>query len=155
LGVISPEGAVDILIDAGGHGQGLLHGVRQDHPAGAEVVIFVVGVAQIHNGDAFAAGVDHLFQKNPNYMLAMEEGPYYATKVVTRYLTSLGGLKINENMQVLDTNEKAIKGLYAAGVDAAGVLYGDAYVDVDGAGFGWAFSSGRMAAMEAAATLAE
>jgi len=104
---------------------------------------------------ACAAGVDHLFQKNPNYMLAMEEGPYYATKVVTRYLTSLGGLKINENMQVLDTNEKAIKGLYAAGVDAAGVLYGDAYVDVDGAGFGWAFSSGRMAAMEAAATLAE
>ena len=34
----------------------------------------------------------------------------------------------------------------AAGCDAAAVIYGDAYVDIDGAGFGWAFASGRMAA---------
>ena len=49
-------------------------------------------------------------------------------------------------MSVLDENEREIEGLYAAGCDAAAVIYGDAYVDIDGAGFGWAFSSGRMAA---------
>lgn len=104
---------------------------------------------------ACEAGNDVVFQKDAKYMLKMEEGPYYATKVVTRYLTSLGGLKINENMQILDTNEQAIEGLYAAGLDAAGVLYGDAYVDVDGAGFGWAYNSGRMAAMEVAEKLSK
>lgn len=104
---------------------------------------------------ACEAGVDLLYQKDAKYLLPMQEGPYYAMKVVTRYLTSLGGLKINENMQILDENEQAIEGLYAAGVDAAGVLYGDAYVDIDGAGFGWAFNSGRMAAMEAARKLSE
>lgn len=93
-----------------------------------------------------ANGEDKIYKKDAEYLVALEKGPYYAMKLKTRYITSVGGLKIDENMSVLDDNEREIEGLYAAGCDAAAVIYGDAYVDIDGAGFGWAFTSGRMAA---------
>lgn len=95
------------------------------------------------------AGEDKIFKKDPACLVALEKGPYYAMQLKTRYISSIGGLKIDENMSVLDENEREIEGLYAAGCDAAAVIYGDAYVDIDGAGFGWAFTSGRMAAQAA------
>lgn len=104
---------------------------------------------------ACALGKDVIFKKNPAYLVALEEGPYYAMKTVTRYITSVGGLKVDERMSVLDMQEREIPGLYAAGCDAAGVIYGDAYVDIEGAGFGFAFVSGRIAAMSVAEELAQ
>lgn len=45
--------------------------------------------------------------------------------------STLGGIRINENMQVLDKDFNVIKeGLYAAGADAGG-MYGKAYVDFE------------------------
>ena len=97
-----------------------------------------------------ADGVDRIYHKDPDHMVALESGPYYAMRTVTRYITSIGGLKVDENLSVLNEQEQEIPGLYAAGCDAAGVIYGDAYVDIEGAGFAWAFTSGRMAARSAA-----
>lgn len=65
------------------------------------------------------------------------------------HYTSLGGIRIDRSFRVLDTNDKPIPGLYAAGVDVGG-LYGDTYgVWTSGHAFGWSAFSGRHAALEA------
>ena len=43
------------------------------------------------------------------------EGPYYAMQMHIRYYASLGGLHVNDDKQVLNTNQEAIPNLYAAG----------------------------------------
>lgn len=48
--------------------------------------------------------------------------PYYATRTYDYNLGALGGLKINTNAQVLDTNGEAIPHLYAAGQVAGGFM---------------------------------
>ena len=73
-----------------------------------------------------------------------EEGPYYALELVIRYYASLGGLHINENMQVLNTDQQPIDGLYAAG-EVVGGLEGDVYYG--GSLFGWAMTSGHNAGL--------
>ena len=73
-----------------------------------------------------------------------EEGPYYALELVIRYYASLGGLHINENMQVLNTSQEPIEGLYAAG-EVVGGLEGDVYYG--GSLFGWAMTSGHNAGL--------
>ena len=72
-----------------------------------------------------------------------EEGPFYALQMHIRYYASLGGLHINDNMQVLNTNQEAIPGLYAAG-EVVGGLEGDVYMGATL--FGWAVASGYDAA---------
>ncbi len=58
----------------------------------------------------------------------------------------MGGIKINERMEVLDKNDAVIPGLYAGGFDAGG-MYGDSYPIKGSSGLAssFAFSSGRIA----------
>lgn len=81
-----------------------------------------------------------------------EEGPYYALQMHIRYYASLGGLHINDGMQVLNVNQEAIPGLYAAG-EVVGGLEGDVYMG--GTLFAWAICSGHNAGAAAAAAIAE
>jgi flavocytochrome c len=68
-----------------------------------------------------------------------EEGRYYALEMSIRYSTALGGLCINDNMQVLNNSEKPVPGLYAAG-EVIGGVQGDLYLG--GSTFTWAMTSG-------------
>ncbi|MDO5299319.1 MAG: FAD-dependent oxidoreductase [Clostridia bacterium] len=81
-----------------------------------------------------------------------EEGPYYALQMHIRYYASLGGLHINDGMQVLNTKQEAIPGLYAAG-EVVGGLEGDVYMGATL--FGWAIASGYNAGNIASAAVAE
>ena len=98
---------------------------------------------------AIATGHDDAYAANTNRLVEVKEGPYYAVKYVARNLGTLGGIRINENMQVLDRDFNVIKGLYAAGADAGG-MYGKAYVDFEGGTLGFAYTSGRLAGEQAA-----
>ena len=63
----------------------------------------------------------------------------------TDYLDTIGGIKINEKMEVIGNKLKPIPGLFAAGV-ATGGWQADCYNDVmAGAASGFAFNSGRIA----------
>ena len=75
---------------------------------------------------------------------AMGDVPYYAVEMNLRYYATLGGLHINDNMQVLDTDGQPIQGLYAAGEVVGGVV-GDIYAP--GSLFGWAMTSGHNAGL--------
>ena len=55
----------------------------------------------------------------------LDTAPYYAIKVTAGVHHTMGGLKINTDAQVLDTNGSIIPGLYAAGETTGGVHGGN------------------------------
>jgi fumarate reductase flavoprotein subunit len=94
-------------------------------------------------------GRDDAFFKDPFYLRPLCQAPYYAIKGELVFLNTMGGLKINEFMEVIDTKGSAIKGLYAAGADT-GDWEPDTYCDnLSGTAFGFAVNSGRIAAENA------
>lgn len=65
----------------------------------------------------------------------IDKGPYYAVEKSPAVHHTMGGIEINENAQVLDTNGNVIEGLYAAGETAGGIhgsnrLGGNAIADI-------------------------
>lgn len=81
-----------------------------------------------------------------------EEGPYYALEMSVRYSTSLGGICIDNNMQVLNTSEQPVAGLYAAG-EVVGGCQGDLYLP--SSTFTWAMTSGVQVAKAVTADLSK
>lgn len=62
----------------------------------------------------------------PNPCVApVAKGPFYAVRLHIGDLGTFAGLQTNENAQVLDETGQPIKGLYAAGNDAASVMGGN------------------------------
>ena len=101
--------------------------------------------------DSCEKGVDEYLGKPAEYLTAMEEGPYYAVIGRTSELCTLGGLKINTDMEVISTEGNVIPGLYSAGVDCSGSLFHGVYVSYEGVTMGWTMTSGRLAGENAAA----
>jgi fumarate reductase flavoprotein subunit len=95
-------------------------------------------------------GRDPIFAKERVFLFPLRLPPYYAIKANSGILDTIGGIKINERMEILDKEDNPIPGLYAAGVVAGG-WQGDAYCAVtSGAASGFAVSSGRIAGENAA-----
>jgi fumarate reductase flavoprotein subunit len=97
-----------------------------------------------------AAGHDDLFAK-PARLLRPLTGPrYYAVKARTVCLGTKGGIRVNERLEVQDKKRLPIPGLYAGGLDAAG-MYGDSYPIRVSSGLSSAFAinSGRIAGRSA------
>jgi fumarate reductase flavoprotein subunit len=90
-------------------------------------------------------GYDAVFAKNREFMSPLRTPPYYAFLCECRINNTMGGIKINEKMEVLNQDDLPIPGLYAAGVDAGGWT-SDTYCSVEaGSAFGFALNSGRIA----------
>jgi len=95
-------------------------------------------------------GYDSTMGKNRVFMLPIRTPPFYAVKAKSGLLDTIGGIKINEKMEVLDSDDNPIPGLYAAGV-ATGGWEADCYCAVlSGAASGFAINSGRIAGENAA-----
>lgn len=93
------------------------------------------------------SGIDTDYGKSAEYLQPVKEGPFYAFKLAKAYYCTVGGLKVNTNNQVINTEGQPISGLYATGCDAGG-LYGSSY-DVGiaaGSQQGWTAHGGRTAA---------
>jgi fumarate reductase flavoprotein subunit len=91
-------------------------------------------------------GRDALFVKDPEYLVPLRTPPYYAMKCYARVGETLGGIKVNERMEILDTQGSVIPGAYAAGVIADGW---SSQTTCAGA-MGFAVHSGRIAGESAA-----
>ena len=62
----------------------------------------------------------------PNPCVApLENGPYYAIRLVIGDIGTFAGLVTDEKTRVLDADRQPIKGLYAVGNDAASVMGGN------------------------------
>lgn len=97
-----------------------------------------------------ANGEDEDFGKPAEYMIPVEGDTYFAIPMSPNSAATFGGLCINENSQVLDTNDQPIKGLYAAGEVAFSGLFGTEY-PCCGMAIGSAVYFGRIAGTNAAA----
>jgi fumarate reductase flavoprotein subunit len=95
-------------------------------------------------------GQDLDFGKNPAWMMAIENPPYYAARTGAALLVTLGGLKVNTKLQVLDTDLNIIPGLYAAGNASGGFFSNDYPCNIPGLTHGRAFTFGRLAGFNAA-----
>jgi fumarate reductase flavoprotein subunit len=94
-------------------------------------------------------GYDDEFAKNKKYLLPLRTPPFYAALGRQGFDVAIGGIKINHHMEVLNNNDNPIKGLYAIGNDAGGAQ-GDTYnFGLPGSSFGFALSSGFIAAENA------
>ena len=96
---------------------------------------------------------DPLFFKPAKFLRPVRKAPFYAINMAPSVLVSVGGIRVNGNLQVTDKQYKPIPGLYAVGLEASG-LYGDTYnLDVPGTANGFAHASGRVAARHVIKTL--
>ena len=109
----------------------------------------LAGTVARYNADV-AEGVDRAFFKRAgSAMTPLVEPPFYAAELRNAIICWTGtGLRINADCEVLDTNERRLPGLYAAG-ETVGSLHGDRYVG-GGGSFGPCIVFGRIAGANAA-----
>jgi len=88
---------------------------------------------------------DSLFMKDPRYLQPLRTPPYYVFKCVPSFHGTIGGIKINHHMEVLDQHDRPIPGLYAAGIDTGGWQSDTYCIALSGSAFGFAINSGRIA----------
>ena len=123
--------------------------------ATAEELAGLMGV----DGEAFDAqvarynelcskGVDEDFNKPAEYMVPLE-GELYAIELSPSITVTFGGLVTDLGSHVLDENNEAIPGLYAAGEVAFTGLFGDEYPSC-GLAIGSSVRYGRIAGINAA-----
>ena len=99
--------------------------------------------------NSFAGGYDADFIKAARYLRPITGDRFYVARHFPSGYGSLGGIKVNHKMQVLDTENKPIPGLYGCGTDTAGVFAGEYCFYNPGSTMSYALNSGRIAAMEA------
>jgi fumarate reductase flavoprotein subunit len=88
---------------------------------------------------------DPLFAKDRRYLLPLRTPPFYSVKSHVALCDAYGGIKIDERMQALDTEDNPIPGLYAAG-STSGCWESEAYCyRLTGHLVGFALNSGRIA----------
>jgi fumarate reductase flavoprotein subunit len=75
------------------------------------------------------AGEDEDFDKPAKDLIALETPPFYGATNAGWLLTTMDGLHINTDMQVLDKSGNVIEGLYAAG-DVAGGFFANCYPEL-------------------------
>jgi fumarate reductase flavoprotein subunit len=90
-------------------------------------------------------GYDEHFAKERRYLLPLTDAPFYAIKGLSVLLDTIGGIRINERMEVLDTQNDPIPGLYAAGVVTSGWESETYCSTLSASAFGFAINSGRIA----------
>jgi fumarate reductase flavoprotein subunit len=107
--------------------------------------------ASIEQYNSFCSqGYDETFAKERRWLLPLCRPPYYAIKCQAHILDTIGGIRINEYMEVLDNHDEPIRGLYAAGTATSGWQAETYCSDLSGSAFGYAINSGRIAGENAA-----
>jgi fumarate reductase flavoprotein subunit len=99
--------------------------------------------------NTYCTSEDNFFFKKHKYLKPFKGKKFYAARHFPAGYGSLGGVKINDNMEVLNAEGMKIPGLYACGTDACNI-YGDSYCFfLPGNTMSFAVNSGRMAGYNA------
>lgn len=137
-------------------------GVTMDHVPHASTIGELAGLIGVdaaaleatvaRYNELCAKGVDEDFGKPAQYMIPVEGDEYYAFRMTPGTSVTFGGLEIDVNGRVLDTQNQPITGLYAAGEVAFTGLF-DAEYPCCGMAIGSAVYYGRAAAQTATSGL--
>jgi fumarate reductase flavoprotein subunit len=107
--------------------------------------------ATIDTYNAYArAGLDQDFGKDPAFLKEVNQGPFYAVRMVPNIMGTIGGVKTRvETGEVLSTQGALIPGLYAAGENANRGFFNQVYMS--GGALAVASTTGKAAGAAAAA----
>jgi fumarate reductase flavoprotein subunit len=100
-------------------------------------------------------GHDEAFAKDAKFLMPLRTPPYYALRCCQSFHGTIGGIKINHHMEVLDKQGSPIPGLFAGGNDVGGWESKTYGIVLPGSAFGFALNSGRIAGERAVAYLRE
>ena len=92
-------------------------------------------------------GVDEEYGKEVHFLKAVKTAPFYAFEYVPSCWSTNGGVKVDSHLRAVDADNKAIPGLYVAGVDQ-GSVYSVPYYTNEGSSVGLAIGSGAYVADE-------
>lgn len=96
--------------------------------------------------ECVANGSDPLFGKNPLLLYPLDEGPFYAVRIISPIDNTYNGIRINTYFQALDQDlVPSIKGLYVAGMDSGG-YFTYPYSNFLGSSSSYCLTSGMLAA---------
>jgi fumarate reductase flavoprotein subunit len=102
--------------------------------------------ATVENYNTYCCrGHDQDFAKERRYLVPLISPPFYAIKGISAILDTIGGIRINAYMEVLDKQSRPIPGLYAAGVCTSGWESEIYCSDLSASAFSFAVNSGRIA----------
>lgn len=102
---------------------------------------------------ACEAGVDPL-GKSAEYLKPIKTAPFYGAQFFPSSYGTLGGIWVDEELQVMGTDDKPIAGLFSAGTDSC-TVYGDSYMFLlPGNTMGYSINTGRFAGESVTAYLA-
>ncbi len=98
-------------------------------------------------------GRDEVFAKGREYLTPLQKLPFYAVRAIAHCGETMGGIKVNERMEVLDRSGTLIPGLFAAGVITDGWMPQTYCTEMFGSACSYAINSGRIAGENAAGFL--
>lgn len=93
------------------------------------------------------SGVDEEYGKEAHFLKAVKTAPFYAFEYVPSCWSTNGGVKVDSHLRAVDKDNKAIPGLYVAGVDQ-GSVYSVPYYTNEGSSVGLALGAGAYVADE-------
>ncbi|MBM7642535.1 fumarate reductase flavoprotein subunit [Streptococcus loxodontisalivarius] len=116
--------------------------------AGFDVSAFQETISEYNQ--AIANQDDTRFSKSQaSLQYSVQEGPYYAFIGQVVYLGTVGGVRVDKDLRVLDVHMKAIPGLYTGGANAGGYYAPRNYPAYEGLASGFSWTSGRLAGLAA------
>jgi fumarate reductase flavoprotein subunit len=105
----------------------------------------------IDNYNAYCEqGWDDEFFKKRHYLQPLKTPPFFALRCCQAFHGTIGGIKINRHMEVINTKDQAILGLYASGNDTGGWISNTYCYNLTGTALGFALNSARIAGENAA-----
>lgn len=143
-----PGLAAEIAADAADEKRTNVHGAATiEELAGKIGVDPSVLRAQVDEYNGYCgAGEDRKFHKLARYLIPVAEGPFYAVKMETGIMITMGAMKTDDHWRAIGTDDKPILGLYVVGCDAGG-LWGESYsLPIPGSANGFSLTSGWLAA---------
>jgi fumarate reductase flavoprotein subunit len=94
---------------------------------------------------------DEMYYKDRRFLQPLRTPPFYALRCCQAFHGTIGGIRINHRMEVLDADDRPIPGLFAMGNDTGGWV-SDTYCFVlTGTALAFALNSGRISGENAAA----
>lgn len=102
---------------------------------------------------AVANGTDPLFGKDPRLLYPLDEGPFYAVRIISPIDNTYNGVRVDTSFRALDARlQPAFPGLYLAGMDSGG-YFTYPYSNFLGSSSSYCLTSGMLAADSIAAFL--
>ena len=96
-------------------------------------------------------GLDKAFGKEAKFLVPLRTPPFYANRSGVNMFETMGPVRINENMEIMDKDNKPIPGFYAAGVITSGWVSCSYHVEgMAGTALSYSMTSGRIAGENAA-----